>query len=52
MNDLIGLEQSTLNNLMSYLVQRPYKEVHAIIQEIESTAKVIKVDEVEESENE
>ena len=52
MNDLIGLEQEVLNNVMSYLVQRPYKEVHALIREIESTAKVIKVDEVEESDDE
>jgi hypothetical protein len=52
MSDLIGLEQPTLNALMTYLTQRPYKEVHALIKEIETTAKVIKVDEVEATEDE
>lgn len=47
---MIGLEEQTFNAVMNYLTSRPYKEVCHIIDEIQNTAKQIKVEEKSEDE--
>lgn len=49
---MIGLDEQTFNALLNYLTNRPYKEVHQLIEVIQNTATKIQVQEEKEAEDE
>ena len=48
MQNRVSISVKSLENLLSYLINRPYKEVVVLIKEIKDDVKEIKSEEVEQ----